>query len=94
MVSFSTLLVAVSAAVGAFAAPTEMVKRAPATLAKRAPTPNSAGMHDGYYYSWWSDGGAQEATYTNLAGGSFSIRWGNGGNLVGGKGLVSPLLLL
>lgn len=40
---------------------------------------------DGYFYSWWSDGGAS-ATYTNLPGGKYSVSWSNGGNLVGGKG--------
>ncbi|CAI4211990.1 unnamed protein product [Parascedosporium putredinis] len=48
-------------------------------------TANSAGTHDGYYYSWWSDG-ASPVTYTNLAGGSYSVDWQSGGNLVGGKG--------
>jgi len=48
-------------------------------------TPNSEGWHDGYYYSWWSDG-LPTATYTNLAGGSYSLSWSGNGNLVGGKG--------
>lgn len=38
-----------------------------------------------FFYSWWSDGGAP-VTYTNLAGGSYSVEWQSGGNLVGGKG--------
>nr|CDS82506.1 glycoside hydrolase family 11 enzyme [uncultured eukaryote] len=48
-------------------------------------TPNSEGWHDGYYYSWWSDG-QPTATYTNLAGGQYSLTWSGNGNLVGGKG--------
>lgn len=86
MVSFTSLLLAVSTAVGAFALPSDLAARAPGTLMKRQKTANSAGTHDGFYYSWWSDGGASLAEYTNLAGGEFRIRWGNGGNLVGGKG--------
>jgi hypothetical protein len=54
-------------------------------LTARAGTPSSAGTHNGCYYSWWTDGGAQ-ATYTNGAGGSYSVSWKTGGNLVGGKG--------
>jgi endo-1,4-beta-xylanase len=52
---------------------------------KRQNTPNGEGMHNGYFYSWWSDG-ASPATYTNGEGGSYSVSWQSGGNLVGGKG--------
>ncbi|KAM0420800.1 hypothetical protein ACHAPT_011461 [Fusarium lateritium] len=38
-----------------------------------------------FYYSWWTDGGA-DATYTNGAGGEYTVTWSDGGNLVGGKG--------
>lgn len=43
------------------------------------------GTHGGYFYSWWSDG-ASPATYTNQAGGRYTVTWQAGGNLVGGKG--------
>lgn len=85
MVSFSSVLLAVTAIVGALAAPGAEPVSPSTLLSKRAGTPNSAGFHDGFYYSWWSDGGAS-ATYTNQAGGKYSLTWGNGGNLVGGKG--------
>jgi len=56
-------------------------------VSARAPTPNSEGWHDGYFYSWWTDGTPPTATYTNLQGGQYSVVWsGNQGNLVGGKG--------
>ncbi|KAJ3203338.1 hypothetical protein HDU82_006667 [Entophlyctis luteolus] len=56
------------------------------TLIRRSGTPSSTGFNNGYYYSFWTDGAAQ-ATYTNLAGGEYSLVWsGNNGNLVGGKG--------
>lgn len=77
MVSFTSLLSLCVAATAVLAAPGELVKR--------QSTPSSAGYHDGFYYSWWTDGGAQ-VTYTNLAGGSYSVQWSTGGNLVGGKG--------
>lgn len=38
-----------------------------------------------FYYSWWTDGGA-DATYTNGPGGEYTVKWSDGGNLVGGKG--------
>lgn len=49
-------------------------------------TPSSTGTHNGFYYSFWTDGLAQ-VTYTNGEGGSYSVEWsGNQGNWVGGKG--------
>ncbi|PKS09327.1 hypothetical protein jhhlp_003941 [Lomentospora prolificans] len=55
-------------------------------LQKRAGTPSSTGTNNGYYYSWWTDGGS-DVTYTNLDGGEYSVNWGGGGgNFVGGKG--------
>ncbi|KAH6873778.1 glycosyl hydrolases family 11-domain-containing protein [Coprinopsis sp. MPI-PUGE-AT-0042] len=78
MVSLRTLLATVSVAVSAFAAPS-------ANLTARGGTPSAEGTHDGFFYSWWTDNGAQ-ATYTNGARGNYAISWGSGGNLVGGKG--------
>lgn len=84
MVNILSLFVSALAVTGVVAAPA-----APTTdliaLDKRQSTPNSQGTHDGFFYSWWSDGGAA-ATYTNQAGGRYTVRWSNGGNLVGGKG--------
>ncbi|ROT35137.1 hypothetical protein SODALDRAFT_317729 [Sodiomyces alkalinus F11] len=77
MVSFTTLIAALTAVSGALAAP--------GVVEKRQVTPNAEGTHDGWFYSWWSDG-ASPVTYTNLAGGSYSVTWQRGGNLVGGKG--------
>ncbi|PPR00397.1 hypothetical protein CVT24_004475 [Panaeolus cyanescens] len=78
MVSFSSLFVVVATAVTALATPFP-------NITERGGTPSSSGTNNGYYYSWWTDNGAQ-ATYTNGPGGQFSIQWGSGGNLVGGKG--------
>ena len=61
------------------------VVAAPSLFERQQGTPNEEGTHDGYFFSWWSDG-ASPATYTNLAGGSYSVEWQSGGNLVGGKG--------
>lgn len=83
MVSFTTIL---ALATAAFAAPAEVAKRDPGhVLNPRAGTPSSTGTHNGCYYSWWTDGGS-DVTYTNGAGGSYSVNWKTGGNFVGGKG--------
>ncbi|KAM5347320.1 hypothetical protein ACJ41O_010325 [Fusarium nematophilum] len=79
MVSFSFLFAGLDLVAGALSAPTGVLK------SKRAGTPSSAGDHDGFYYSWWTDGGA-DVTYTNGAGGSYSVKWSDGGNFVGRKG--------
>lgn len=71
-------------ALGAVAGPAPAAE-APASLERRQATPSSQGTHDGFFYSWWSDG-ASPANYTNLAGGSYSLEWQPGGNLLGGKG--------
>ena len=86
MVSFTSLFVACTAAVGAFALPSlpgnvtslhELLGRS---------TPSSTGTNNGYYYSYWNDGTA-DVTYNNLAGGEYSVVWtGNVGNFVAGKG--------
>lgn len=88
MVSFTAVLLASSAIIsGVLAAPsagTKTLVERPSRV-KRA-TPNATGTHNGYYYSWWSDGQG-DATYQNLEGGSFSVVWTNNrGNHVGGKG--------
>lgn len=86
MVSFTSLLVAVSAISGVFAAPNVAVaKRSPGALSERGGTPSATGTHNGFYFSWWTDNGAQ-ATYTNGPAGQYSITWSGNGNLVGGKG--------
>ncbi|RPA85987.1 hypothetical protein BJ508DRAFT_411594 [Ascobolus immersus RN42] len=89
MVKFASVALLASLLSGAIAAPSaptaELARREPAELAKRGGTPSATGTHNGFYFSWWTDNGAQ-ATYTNGPGGQYSITWGTGGNLVGGKG--------
>ncbi|OMP89048.1 Endo-1,4-beta-xylanase A [Diplodia seriata] len=82
MVSFKSLLLTLTAAAGVFSAPTPEAGE----LMTRQSTPSGTGTHNGYFYSFWTDGAAT-VTYTNGAAGSYSVTWsGNAGNWVGGKG--------
>ena len=65
MVSFKSFFVSACAALGALGIPdgTNL------TIG-RAGTPISEGMHDGFFYSWWTDGGAN-ATYADGPKGQF-----------------------
>jgi endo-1,4-beta-xylanase len=89
MVSFTHLVLAAAAVIGAAATPANVTERDTeglSLLQARAGTPSATGTHNGYYYSWWTDGAAT-AYYTNGNGGQYTIQWsGNAGNLVGGKG--------
>ncbi|KAH7129976.1 concanavalin A-like lectin/glucanase domain-containing protein [Dactylonectria estremocensis] len=76
MVAFTSILAGLALVSGAVSAPGSMLKRS---------TPSSTGTHNGFYYSWWTDGGS-DVTYTNGDGGSYSVVWKTGGNFVGGKG--------
>jgi len=77
MVSFTSLLVACTAAVGALANPTNH------TLFAR--TASGTGTNNGFYYSFWSDGQGN-INYQNGPGGQYSVTWSGNGNWVGGKG--------
>ncbi|KAL2268284.1 hypothetical protein VTJ83DRAFT_3130 [Remersonia thermophila] len=86
MVSFKSFLVAATAVTSALAAPFDFLHENNSTaLQARQVTPNQEGYHNGYFYSWWSDGGGQ-VQYTNLEGSRYQVRWRNTGNFVGGKG--------
>lgn len=90
MVSFKSLAVTLLAATSALAAPFDFLRErddgnSTAALEKRQTTANSEGYHNGYFYSWWSDGGGY-AQYTMGEGSKYSVNWRNTGNFVGGKG--------
>lgn len=90
MVSFKSILLAITAAAGVLAAPFDFLSgrddgNATVALERRQNTANSEGTHNGYFYSWWSDGGGS-AVYTIGEGSKYSVTWRNTGNFVGGKG--------
>jgi hypothetical protein len=88
MLFFFSLIIAATAVVGAFAAPTELVRRQDPI---RYVTFIETGTHDGYYYSFWTDGRA-DVQLTLGPGGSYSVNWstpegGSGvGSWIAGKG--------
>ncbi|KAK1782020.1 glycoside hydrolase [Copromyces sp. CBS 386.78] len=80
MVSIKSLLLG---AAGALAVPFNATEFSELNI--RAGTPSSTGTHNGFYYSFWTDGGGT-VNYANGNGGSYTVNWSNVGNFVGGKG--------
>nr|AAG44994.1 endo-1,4-B-xylanase B [Phanerodontia chrysosporium] len=83
MVSFNSLLVAVSAATCALAFPFEFHNGT--HVFPRQSTPAGTGTNNGYFYSFWTDGGGS-VTYNNGPAGEYSVTWSNADNFVAGKG--------
>jgi len=82
MRSFKSILLGLAAVTGVIALPKP---EAGELIDPRSGTPSSTGTNNGFYYSFWTDGGAA-VTYTNGAAGSYSVTWSGNGNFVGGKG--------
>nr|AJG04007.1 Xyn11-1 [uncultured fungus] len=91
MVAFKSLCLAFATIAGVLSRPFDFLDdieddgNATSTLEARQMTPNGEGYHNGYFYSWWSDGGGV-AQYTTGAGSQYAVTWRDTGNFVGGKG--------
>lgn len=89
MVAFSSLVLGLSAVAVTLAAPAvELEERGPPNFAvdkRQTITSSQTGTNNGYYYSFWTNGGGT-VDYTNGAGGEYSVTWQNDGDFTCGKG--------
>jgi endo-1,4-beta-xylanase len=89
----STLLLALSAAAGVVAHPNpaalleyrEAISPNPAAVLSKRLTTSTTGTNNGYYYSFWTNGGGT-VDYENGNAGEYSVTWTNCGDFTSGKG--------
>lgn len=78
MVSYKSFLLALSTIACVLAMPGNHNKR-------QTITTSQTGTNNGYYYSFWTNGGGT-VDYTNGAAGEYSVTWKNCGDFTSGKG--------
>lgn len=80
MVSFTSLLLGLSAVAGVLSIPAEFHE----FMKRQTLTSSSTGTSGGFYYSFYDD--FSDVTYTNGDDGEYSVSWDGSGDFVGGKG--------
>ena len=83
MMSFVDLFMAILVILVVAAAPTGNTHQK--SIEKRQSVRPGTGTSNGFFYSFWKDN-AGSVTYSNHAGGGYSVTWNNVGNFVAGKG--------
>lgn len=78
MFSAKNILLALSTIASVLALPGDFDKR-------QTITTSQTGTNNGYYYSFWTNGGGT-VDYTNGAAGEYSVSWTNCGDFTSGKG--------
>ena len=79
MVTFSKLVIGVSAFARVLAAPNFELDT------RQTITTSQTGTNNGFYYSFWTNGGGT-VDYTNGDAGQYSVTWQNDGDFTCGKG--------
>ena len=83
MFSLNSVFIASLAVAGVLSHPTRVQESPDLTI--RAGTPSETGTNNGFFYSFYTDGGGT-VTYTNGAAGEYTVDWTDSGDFVAGKG--------
>lgn len=80
MLSVSNSVIIIATFVGALAAPTSQL------VDRQTLTSSETGTNNGYYYSFYNEGGGGTVDYTNGAAGEYTTSWSDDTDFVAGKG--------